>query len=61
MEFSRASPVGHKLIIHMVPQSKTHGKSSLDDPNYIKNCNFILDLVILISTVRVAISKWGAR
>jgi lipopolysaccharide/colanic/teichoic acid biosynthesis glycosyltransferase len=31
------------------------------DLYYIKNCNFVLDLVILISTVRVAISKRGAR
>ena len=31
------------------------------DLYYIKNCNFVLDLVILISTVRVVISKWGAR
>jgi exopolysaccharide biosynthesis polyprenyl glycosylphosphotransferase len=31
------------------------------DLYYIKNCSFVLDLVILISTVRVAISKRGAR
>lgn len=28
---------------------------------YIKNCSFVFDLIILISTVRVALSKWGAR
>jgi lipopolysaccharide/colanic/teichoic acid biosynthesis glycosyltransferase len=31
------------------------------DLYYINNRNFALDLVILISTVRVVISKWGAR
>jgi lipopolysaccharide/colanic/teichoic acid biosynthesis glycosyltransferase len=31
------------------------------DLYYIKNCSFVLDLLILISTVRVAVSKWGAR
>jgi len=31
------------------------------DLYYINNRNFALDLVILISTVRVAISRWGAR
>jgi exopolysaccharide biosynthesis polyprenyl glycosylphosphotransferase len=31
------------------------------DLYYINNRNFALDLVILISTLRVVISKWGAR
>ena len=31
------------------------------DLYYINNRNFALDLVILISTVSVVISKWGAR
>ena len=31
------------------------------DLYYIKNCGFVLDLLILISTVRVAVSNWGAR
>ena len=31
------------------------------DLYYVNNRNFALDLVILISTVRVVISKWGAR
>jgi lipopolysaccharide/colanic/teichoic acid biosynthesis glycosyltransferase len=31
------------------------------DLYYINNRNFALDLVILILTVRVVISKWGAR
>jgi lipopolysaccharide/colanic/teichoic acid biosynthesis glycosyltransferase len=60
IRLSRASMAGHKLIIGMVPQSKTLGKNLSYDLYYINNHNFALDLVILISTVHVAVSTWGA-
>jgi lipopolysaccharide/colanic/teichoic acid biosynthesis glycosyltransferase len=45
----------------MAPRSKMPAKSSPIICNYVKNRTIILDMIILISTVRVVLFRAGAR
>ena len=56
-----ASPVGQQINYPYGASIKAAREKLSYDLYYINNRNFALDLVILISTVSVVISKWGAR